>query len=90
MAGYRRCLRNAKQKYDSSDEAKLDHRDRSRRYRMRRRQKIKLIQIVTDKSSDAVMITVKPISNKNCCIVCSRFFFDTEFGIENLELQLLN
>lgn len=86
VIGYRRCLYKAKEKYDSSEEARLDHRDRSRRYRFRKSQKIELVQIVTDKSSENVMIFVKPSSNKNCCIVCNRFLFDTEIVIENMEL----
>lgn len=90
VIGYRRCLYKAKEKYESSEEARLDHRDRSRRYRIRKSRKIKLIQIVTDKSSENIMISVKSSLDKNCCIVCNRFLFNKELGIENLELQFLN
>ena len=53
--GYEESRKKARVKYDQSEEAKLDHRDRSRRHRMRKS--------VTDKTSKVQLNKIKPPSH---------------------------
>ncbi len=91
VIGYRLCSRRANRKYDSSIEAKLDHRDRSRSYRERvRNGQLNSIQNVTDKSSAPASSLVEHLWRDSCCIVCGRPFAIPENLNENLELQFFD
>ena len=58
--GYKENQSKAKKKYETSEEAKLDHRDRSRRYRL------KLKENVTHETSNFLSFKIKtPLQHKD-------------------------
>ena len=84
-------LKKAKRKYSSSIEAKLDHRDRNRVYRQRRRDGQGVTaKSVTDKSSAVPPAQIKTPFTSGYCIVCGRRFILAGEPGENMELQFFN
>lgn len=76
--GYQQKTKLAKKKYALSADAKRDHADRNRVYRINKKKRIKTKNIVMDKSSAQSLdtVTVSTIIEKFCprCIICGQFF----------------
>lgn len=79
--GYAEARKRARRKYAQTAEARLDHRDRNRLYRLRRKWNHE--NFVMDKSSMYDSMAVVPKAEKSspkavCCIVCHRDFSQKE------------
>ncbi len=90
--GYVRARARARTKYNATFEAILDHRDRSQRYRMRRKIRALLKESVTDNTYESKNISlinpeVESFSPQNCCVVCGKSVFGPKGSpIEDLDL----
>lgn len=79
--GYAEAKKRARKKYAQTPEARLDHQDRNRLYRLGR--KWNRENFVMDKSSMSDSMAVVPKAEKSspkasCCIVCDRSFSQEE------------
>lgn len=87
--GYRRSLNRARKKHELSPEARLDHRDRSRAFRLRHRQPGNDNRnSVTDETSDENLVQLNFAGEKNVCVVCGCKFLGSRVEILNEDLEL--